>query len=105
MPNTIYDFQWFANMDAYKAHVNFEDPEIKNAIMGYVGLQKPGFSGVVFGNWDDAMQKALSSMGAKFKYVKSKTGFIRAAEQGRKGPATILWTSRRIKMGKMPALK
>jgi hypothetical protein len=66
-------------------------------------VQEP-MKGVVFGGWDNRMIKVINGNGGDMTFVRSRTGFIRGAPFGRKGPPTIVASMRRVKPGRFEDL-
>jgi quinol monooxygenase YgiN len=97
----VHDVQWFRNMDAFMAHVDFTNKKIEAAIMSFINLnEKIPFEGVVYGGWDQRVVEATKGMGAKFKFVTPMAGYIRPAPMLRHGPPTIVSSLRYVKPGK-----
>jgi len=104
--HVMHDVQWFSNMDAFMAHIDFSNEKRKELVMAFINLcdkDKP-FEGTVYGGWDARVHDATRGMGAKFKFVTAHVGFIRQAPPGRKGPPTIVSSVRKVKPGKLAAL-
>ena len=51
----MHDVQWFANMEAFDAHVDMSVPERKDKLMTWVGRYDKGtpFKGTVYGGFDE----------------------------------------------------
>lgn len=78
-PNMVHDVQWFNDMEAFKAHVDMTNEELKTIFMNWVmkyDMSHP-FTGDVFGGWDQFVVDETKGKGAAFEFRKSAAGFIR----------------------------